>query len=490
VRRPSRRRAAVERIEQGFSEGFMTDPQAGTAGATMEPPAIDVWRFTRENEPALDLLFTIKDAVLAHRSLKGDLERGLDRLSEAEQPRDAGIARWMLAQYHRAHPLLKAAAGPAIEFLVAECCLRAEVVEGTPRPMRRPDVAATMLARHPLLARDPRVFAVYLEALLFDDDREGFLGALKTMPPSMKGTADAAYFEGRAGEMEGDREGACARYESALAKDASHRPSLFRLAYHEDLSGDDERAIELYERLAALKPADTHALLNLGVLYEDHDRYQDAVRCYQAVLDAFPNHRRARQYLRDAQGSLHMRVDDEHERRPERGNFMLRMPITEFELSVRARNCLAKMDIATLGDLVSRTENELLSYKNFGETTLQEIRSLLSSRGLSLGMKLDEHGLPVEEAPEEPIEVPVVESALGPVPIPDGINPATLNVVLADLELSLRCRRALAAIKANTIGDLLTHTEQELLALKNFGLTSLSELKAKLSEHGVNLKSS
>src|SRR4029078_9530662 len=141
-----------------------------------------------------------------------------------------------------------------------------------------------------------------------------------------------------------------------------------------------------------------------------------------------------------------MHLEEEHERRPERGNFLLRMPISEFELSVRARNCLAKMDIQTLAALVTKTENELLSYKNFGETTLQEIRSLLSSRGLALGMKLDENGVPVEETIEDVIDVePVPESALGPVPIPEGIDTKTLNIVLSDLELSLRCRRALTA---------------------------------------------
>ena len=144
------------------------------------------------------------------------------------------------------------------------------------------------------------------------------------------------------------------------------------MAFCEDLAGNDERAIELYEKLAAIKPVDTHALLNLGVLYEDAGRYHEAIRCYRSVLAAFPNHRRARQYLRDAEGSLTMHLDEEHERRPERGNFLLRMPISEFELSVRARNCLAKMDIQTLADLVIKTENELLSYKNFGETTLRK----------------------------------------------------------------------------------------------------------------------
>jgi DNA-directed RNA polymerase subunit alpha len=462
------------------------------SGATTEAPAIDVWSFAGEKSLSLDALFKIKDAVLLHKSLKRELEKGFDRVSETEQPRDVGVARWMLAQYHRAHPLLKRAAGdPAVDAMIAECCLRAEVVEGTPRPMRRPDVAASILRKHERLLSDPRVYALYLEALLFDDDREGFAEAAKQMPAGMRGTADADYFEARGLEMSGQRVEAAEKYEKALHKHPGHRPSMFRLAFHEDLAGNDERAIELYESLAALKPPDTHALLNLGVLYEDQGRYDEAIRCYRRVLDAFPAHRRARQYLRDAEASLTMILSEDHERRPERGNFMLKMPISEFELSVRARNCLAKMDIQTLGDLVAKTENELLSYKNFGETTLQEIRSLLSTRGLSLGMKLDENGLPVEE---DIIDIPEPtappESSLGPVPLPEGLDPKVLAVVVSDLELSLRCRRALQAIKANTIGDLLTHTEAELLSLKNFGLTSLSELKGKLSEHGVSLRSS
>lgn len=469
----------------------MTDALAGASG-TAEAPAIDVWGFAQEKALNLESLFRVKDAVLLHKPLKNEVLKGLDSVPEADQPRNAGVARWMLAQYHRAHPLLKKAGGsdPAVDFMLAECCLRAEVVEGTARPMRRPDLSARILAKHPKLEADPRVFGTFLEALLFDDDRAGFLDALKRMPGA-KNTADALYYQGRALEFEGDRDAASEKYAAALETNPAHRPSLFRLAFNEDLAGNDGRAIQLYEQLAALKPADTHALLNLGVLYEDHGRYDDAIRCYRSVLAAFPSHRRARQYLRDAEGSLTMHLDDEHERRPERGNFLLRMPITEFELSVRARNCLAKMDIQTLGDLVAKSENELLSYKNFGETTLQEIRSLLSSRGLTLGMKLDENGVPVEEVGEDLIDVEAApESALGPVPIPEGIDSKTLNVVLSDLELSLRCRRALAAIKANTIGDLLTHTEAELLALKNFGLTSLNELKSKLGEFGVQLKSS
>lgn len=59
-------------------------------------------------------------------------------------------------------------------------------------------------------------------------------------------------------------------------------------------------------------------------------------------------------------------------------------PITEFELAVRTRNCMAKMEIKTLGDLATKTEDELLSYKNFGQTSLEEVKEILASQGLRL----------------------------------------------------------------------------------------------------------
>ena len=64
---------------------------------------------------------------------------------------------------------------------------------------------------------------------------------------------------------------------------------------------------------------------------------------------------------------------------------VLSIPVTDFELSVRSRNCLQKMGIMTLGDLCRCTEQELLASKNFGETSLIEIKEMLASKGLRLG---------------------------------------------------------------------------------------------------------
>ena len=66
----------------------------------------------------------------------------------------------------------------------------------------------------------------------------------------------------------------------------------------------------------------------------------------------------------------------------------LNMSLAELELSVRAMNCLETESITAVRDLVSRTETQLLEVRNFGETTLQEVREKLADIGLRLGMRL------------------------------------------------------------------------------------------------------
>src|SRR5262245_48195169 len=74
-------------------------------------------------------------------------------------------------------------------------------------------------------------------------------------------------------------------------------------------------------------------------------------------------------------------VDHELERK-------LGMSLAELNLSVRATNCLESEGITTVRDLVIRSDDELLEVRNFGETTLREVKAKLSERGLHLGMKL------------------------------------------------------------------------------------------------------
>ena len=66
----------------------------------------------------------------------------------------------------------------------------------------------------------------------------------------------------------------------------------------------------------------------------------------------------------------------------------LGLPISELNLSVRASNCLESENIMTVRDLVTRSEDALLEVRNFGETTLTEVRNKLRDLGLHLGMRL------------------------------------------------------------------------------------------------------
>ncbi len=89
------------------------------------------------------------------------------------------------------------------------------------------------------------------------------------------------------------------------------------------------------------------------------------------------------------------------ERKPEIRNENLNRSVEELELSVRSYNCLKNANIQTIGELVQKSEAEMLKTKNFGRKSLNEIKEILATMGLGLGMKIDEQGnaIPVQPAP-------------------------------------------------------------------------------------------
>ena len=68
---------------------------------------------------------------------------------------------------------------------------------------------------------------------------------------------------------------------------------------------------------------------------------------------------------------------------------ILLQPVDDLELTVRSANCLKAENIYYIGDLIQRTENELLKTPNLGRKSLNEIKEVLASKGLTLGMKLE-----------------------------------------------------------------------------------------------------
>jgi DNA-directed RNA polymerase subunit alpha len=85
-------------------------------------------------------------------------------------------------------------------------------------------------------------------------------------------------------------------------------------------------------------------------------------------------------------------TDDGSERGAVQGSEILSRSVEELELSVRSYNCLKNANIQTIGDLVVKSEAEMLRTKNFGRKSLNEIKEILGTLGLSFGMKIDASG--------------------------------------------------------------------------------------------------
>ena len=279
---------------------------------------------------------------------------------------------------------------------------------------------------------------------------------------------------GRKALSTGDREAAIAGLREAVAAEPSDSHVLFTLAYQLDLAGEEDEAIQMYERACENPPAPLNALMNLAVLHEDRGDLAAAERCLRQVLETNPNHGRARLFMKDVQASRSMVINEDETKERVKRNALLDVPVSDFELSVRARTCLKKMSIRTLGDLLRTTEAELLAYKNFGESSLVEIKQMLASKGLRLGQG-------VEDA-HRAARRKVLDSLRG------SGKEAVLDKAVSEMNLSVRARKALQLLNIQSLGDLMSHTEAELMGVKNFGATSLQEVKDKLAEYGLALR--
>jgi len=299
--------------------------------------------------------------------------------------------------------------------------------------------------------------------------------ALAKLAAKQESNPNYLYVKGLVDQLNGRGEQALEAFEKARAIDPTHSGATFRLAYYLDLHGEEDQAVELYKECVSHPPVHVGALMNLAILHEDAGRFELSLACLRRVLATNPNHLRARLFLKDVEASMSMFYDEDQAKRVARRNAVLDIPVTDFELSVRARNCLKKMNIHTLGDLVRTTEAELLGYKNFGETSLKEIKDMLTAKGLRLGQATEEGS---EFTPAKPAAVPTSG------------NEGVLATPIEQVEFSVRARRALDNLKVVTMGELAAKSEAELLGCKNFGQTSLNEIRQRLAEYGLSLRES
>lgn len=452
----------------------MTSEIAPTDAATTllpDAPAFDLERDTL----SFAALEAGKAAVYESIDARQRFQKRVEALATAgDAGRRRGLGLWMLGEYERAVEELAAHEGDDTAAYTRARALFA---------LARFDEAARIFQRlsekHP---QEPRPRSGLLEAR-FEQALSGkgepakaaeeLVRAVKAAPGGFAETAEGRYLLGRAAEVVREFQQALEHYEQAREADPNHTALLQRFAHLAERSGLDDLAIGLYEDLLQMRQIDANSLVNLGVLYEDCGRDADAASCYDTILRNDATHARARMYLADAKAGINMYYDEDLEKKEDRLNQILRIPITDFELSVRARNCLNKMQITTLGDLVQKTEQELLSYKNFGETSLTEIKEILHSKGLRLGMPREEAVASIEAHARR---------------LQSGDRSDVMNKPILDLALSIRARRTVETLGCLTVGDITKHGADELLSMPNFGQTSLQELRTKLAELGLKLK--
>ena len=381
-----------------------------------------------------------------------------------------GAGLMLVGRYKQAKPWLDRAPGDCLTLYLRGRCRRSG---------RRFDDAVEQFNQAAAAGADPilcqlEIVETHLDARRLEAAKE----LLDQIDPPDARKPVALYLRGALLAAEGFYEQALEALQAAVELDPHYHQAQFKLAYLLDLYGEDEQALEAYRNCTATPPVHLNALVNLAVLHKDLDQMDEAERCLQRVLDTDPNHQRARLFLKDIRSSRTMLYDETQERLLESRNALLDIPISEFELSVRSRNCLKRMAIDTLGDLLRATEAELLAYKNFGETSLNEIKNMLAQKGLRLGQMA--HEAKTSVAPGEHL-------AQAPGYSPPGAV-AVLNKPVSEIELSVRSRKCLQRLGTVTLGDLASHTEAELLGAKNFGVTSLNEIKQRLVEHGLSLR--
>ncbi len=388
-----------------------------------------------------------------------------------------GIANYMLCRFNEALELLgRGTDNKERRFYQALCY----------KHLRQWDKAVEAFGFAEDRGWDPKeVTLETAEAQCLAGNTEAAARSIGRFAKSSQEDANWHHVVGMIAEMQGDYDTAIQSYETARRLHSGHPAATFRLAYYYDLHGDTESAAELYlecvtrsesaggESAGQPYPVHANALLNLAVLYEDAGQYEQAEYCLRRILACNPNHPRAKLFLKDVNASKTMVFDEDEAKRLARRNDLLAIPVTDFELSVRARNCLKKMNIRTLGDLLHVTEPELLSYKNFGETSLAEIKTMLVAKNLSIGQMRETDD---SELTDETETSPMVGD--------EGV----LATPLAQIELSVRVRKVLDRLKIKTLGELASKTEPELLTCQNFGKTSLDEVNLRLKDYGLSLR--
>lgn len=437
--------------------------------------ALDIKEFLLTEDVPLKRFHEVRTEIHCHVDLRnrlealladfGDLVKKFSSENRAEVRK--GVGRWLLGQVEEAvATLAPARAGKERSYFLGLSLMEAGRPAAALEPLKEALEGDSS---------DPLIAHAACEAKIRAGKIEEAESHVEKLLKKKEVSAETRYLQALLADMQGCHDPAMQAYEKALELEPGHAKSLFRLAYIMDLSGEDARALELYEQLRKMRPMHLHTMMNLGVLYEDRGDYEKAAQCYQGVLDYFPNHSRAQLYLKDARAAMTMFYDEDAARREAKMMQVLGQPVAEVSFSPRVRAALQKLGVNTLGDLVGRSEEDMLSIPNFGRTSLRELKEFLSSKGLSM-----QGGGGVGGEGEEEGGLTAAVSATAPADV------AQKN--LSDMEWAGRIRKVFEKMGLVTVGDLLARTEKDLLKSKNLGVTSIKEIRRKLGQLGVGMR--
>ncbi len=405
------------------------------------------------------------------RSLREIHEILVKRVAAAQPPQQKklalklGVTQFFLGRTAEAVESLRTADGPLASFFLG----RALVLRGDYAGALQAFEQAESLGYAAQQVQLQRAGALRLQGSV--PEAKAILAKVKDMASH---NAEYHFQEGGIAEADGDTPRAARSYERAVELDPNHSGALFRLAFLNDLAGNDFEAIQLYERCLKHPPIGKGVLYNLGVLYEDHGYYDKAADAYRKLAKADPLDERAKLFVKDAEASTSQSFSGDDEQISVQFRQVMEIPITDFELSVRSRNCLKRLNIRTLGDLTRVTEASLLASKNFGDTSLVEIQQIMEAKNLKIGQSL-EQGQQYEFRARPQNNYTPEEQAQRSRPV-------------SELNLSVRARKCMMRLNINTVGELCDQSSDTLMEAKNFGITSLNEVREKLTAMGLKLR--
>jgi DNA-directed RNA polymerase alpha subunit len=156
---------------------------------------------------------------------------------------------------------------------------------------------------------------------------------------------------------------------------------------------------------------------------------------------------------------------------PEPPDPILEKSIDVLGLGVRSSNSLKRAGIEIVGELVSKTEAELMELPNFGRKSIEDVRDALKK-----------HKLYLEGDADKPQDLPEVE----------GVGPEEHDPILEmridELDLGVRSLNCLKREGIETVGDLISKTEKELMCIPNFGRKSIEDVRERLATNNLKLR--